>query len=57
MAEPTYPKPDISVEAIGIYYRIVAPLMLPFVEGRLLNLFRCSGTKRTGSRNRSPDGG
>jgi len=53
MAEPTYPKPDISVEAIGIYYRIVAPLMLPFVEGRLLNLFRCSGGRCFFQRNRN----
>lgn len=40
-AEPTYPKPDISVRATTIYYEIVAPLMLPHVERRLLNLFRC----------------
>ena len=39
--EPTYEKPDISVRATTLYYQIVAPLMLPFVEGRLLNLFRC----------------
>src|SRR5205085_9829317 len=39
--EPTYPKPDISVRATTAYYEAVAPLMLPFLEGRLLNLFRC----------------
>lgn len=51
--EPTYPKPDISVEAIGIYYRIVAPLMLPFLDGRLLNLFRCSEGRCLFQRNRN----
>ena len=39
--EPTYPKPDISVRATTLYYQIVAPLMLPTIESRLLNLFRC----------------
>ena len=39
--EPTYDKPDISVRATTIYYEIVAPIMLPFLTGRLLNLFRC----------------
>jgi bifunctional non-homologous end joining protein LigD len=39
--EPTYDKPDISVRATTLYYQIVAPLMLPFAAGRLLNLFRC----------------
>ena len=39
--EPTYEKPDVSVRATTLYYQIVAPLMLPFVERRLLNLFRC----------------
>src|SRR4051794_7572968 len=39
--EPTYEKPAISVRATTLYYEIVAPLMLPFIEGRLLNLFRC----------------
>ncbi len=39
--EPTYAKPDISVRATTLYYEIVAPVMLPFVEARLLNLFRC----------------
>jgi bifunctional non-homologous end joining protein LigD len=39
--EPTYEKPDISVRATTLYYEIVAPIMLPFLRGRLLNLFRC----------------
>ena len=51
--EPTYPKPDISVEAVGIYYRIVAPLMLPFLDRRLLNLFRCSEGRCLFQRNRN----
>src|SRR4051812_6617051 len=39
--EPTYEKPDISVRATTLYYEIVAPIMLPFLDRRLLNLFRC----------------
>lgn len=39
--EPTYPKPAISVRATTLYYEIMAPLMLPFIRGRLLNVFRC----------------
>jgi bifunctional non-homologous end joining protein LigD len=39
--EPTYDKPDISVRATTLYYQIAAPVMLPFLSGRLLNLFRC----------------
>jgi bifunctional non-homologous end joining protein LigD len=39
--EPTYAKPDISVRATTLYYEIVAPIMLPFLDRRLLNLFRC----------------
>ena len=39
--EPTYEKPDISVRATTLYYQIVAPIMLPLLERRLLNLFRC----------------
>ncbi len=39
--EPRYKKPEISVRATTLYYQIVAPLMLPYVERRLLNLFRC----------------
>lgn len=50
--EPTYDKPDISVRATRLYYRIVAPLMLPFVERRLLNLFRCREGKCFFQRNR-----
>ena len=39
--EPTYEKPEVSVRATTLYYEIIAPLMLPFIERRLLNLFRC----------------
>ena len=39
--EPTYDKPDISIRATTLYYEIVAPIMLPHISGRLLNLFRC----------------
>jgi bifunctional non-homologous end joining protein LigD len=39
--EPTYDKPDISVRATTLYYEIAAPILLPFLERRLLNLFRC----------------
>lgn len=53
MAEPTYPKPDVSLQAIALYYRIVAPLMLPFVRGRVLSLFRCVGGRCFYQRNRS----
>jgi bifunctional non-homologous end joining protein LigD len=50
--EPTYEKPDISVRATTLYYEIVAPLMLPFLERRLLNLFRCREGKCFFQRNR-----
>jgi DNA primase len=40
--EPAYEKPDISVRATTLYYEIVAPLMLPFVDRRILNLLRCA---------------
>ena len=50
--EPTYEKPDFSVRATTLYYRIVAPLMLPFVERRLLNLFRCRQDQCFFQRNR-----
>jgi bifunctional non-homologous end joining protein LigD len=50
--EPTYPKPDISVRATTLYYGIVAQIMLPFVERRLLNLFRCREGKCFFQRNR-----
>jgi len=39
--EPTYDKPEISVRATTLYYQIAAPLLLPFAERRLLNLYRC----------------
>jgi bifunctional non-homologous end joining protein LigD len=50
--EPTYEKPEISVRATTLYYQIVAPLMLPFLAGRLLNLFRCREGKCFFQRNR-----
>jgi bifunctional non-homologous end joining protein LigD len=50
--EPTYEKPDISVRATALYYEIVAPLMLPFLSRRLLNLFRCREGKCFFQRNR-----
>lgn len=57
--EPTYEKPDISVRATMLYYRIVAPLMLPFLDRRLLNLLRCREGKCFFQRNREhpPSGG
>lgn len=50
--EPTYDKPDISVRAATLYYQIVAPIMLPFLDRRLLNLFRCREGKCFFQRNR-----
>jgi bifunctional non-homologous end joining protein LigD len=50
--EPTYEKPDISVRATTLYYEIVAPIMLPFVEQRILNLFRCRQGRCFFQRNR-----
>jgi len=50
--EPTYAKPDISVRATTLYYQIVAPVMLPFLSQRLLNLFRCREGKCFFQRNR-----
>lgn len=50
--EPTYEKPDISVRATTLYYEIVAPIMLPFLDRRLLNLFRCREGKCFFQRNR-----
>lgn len=57
--EPDYPKPEISVRATTLYYEIVAPLMLPFMDGRILNLFRCRGEKCFFQRNAEhpPTGG
>lgn len=51
--EPTYEKPDISVRATTLYYQIVAPIMLPFLKGRLLNLFRCRQSRCFFQRNRA----
>lgn len=50
--EPTYEKPDISVRATTLYYEIVAPIMLPFLDRRLLKLFRCRESKCFFQRNR-----
>lgn len=50
--EPIYEKPDISVRATTLYYEIVAPIMLPFLDRRLLNLFRCREGKCFFQRNR-----
>jgi bifunctional non-homologous end joining protein LigD len=50
--EPTYDKPYISVRATTLYYQIVAPVMLPFLSRRLLNLFRCREGKCFFQRNR-----
>lgn len=50
--EPTYEKPDISVRATTLYYQIVAPIILPFLKARLLNLFLCSEGKCFFQRNR-----
>lgn len=50
--EPTYDKPDISVRVATLYYQIVAAIMLPFLDRRLLNLFRCREGKCFFQRNR-----
>ena len=50
--EPTYAKPDISVRATTLYYEIAAPLLLPFAQRRLLNLYRCREGKCFFQRNR-----
>ena len=50
--EPTYEKPEISVRATTLYYQIVAPILLPFLDRRLLNLFRCREGKCFFQRNR-----
>jgi bifunctional non-homologous end joining protein LigD len=51
-SEPTYAKPDISVRATTLYYQIAAPVMLPWIERRLLNLYRCREGKCFFQRNR-----
>ncbi len=50
--EPTYEKPDISVRATTLYYQIAAPMLLPWIDRRLLNLFRCREGKCFFQRNR-----
>ena len=51
--EPQYSRHDIPDEALGAYYRLIAPVMLPFVAGRPLNLFRCEKGRCFFQRNRS----
>jgi bifunctional non-homologous end joining protein LigD len=52
-SEPVYPRPALPPrEAIADYYRLVGPLMLPFLARRPLNLFRCSGERCFFQRNR-----
>jgi bifunctional non-homologous end joining protein LigD len=50
--EPSYDKPDISVRATTLYYQIAAPLMLPSLKSRILNLYRCREGKCFFQRNR-----
>jgi bifunctional non-homologous end joining protein LigD len=51
--EPVYPRPELPPrDALVAYYRAVGPLMLPFLERRPLNLFRCSGERCFFQRNR-----
>ena len=50
--EPSYDKPDISVRATTLYYQIAAPLLLPFVQRRILNLYRCRESRCFFQRNR-----
>jgi bifunctional non-homologous end joining protein LigD len=40
-AEPHFPKPLLDREAIRAYYREMAPLLLPWIAQRPLNLVRC----------------
>jgi DNA primase len=52
-SEPVHPRPDLPPpEALADYYRAAGPLMLPFLERRPLNLFRCSGDRCFYQRNR-----
>jgi bifunctional non-homologous end joining protein LigD len=57
--EPAYPKPEISVRATTLYYQIAAHILLPFLDRRLLNLYRCREGKCFFQRNREhpPTGG
>ncbi len=50
--EPSYDKPDISVRSTTLYYQIMAPVIFPYLSGRLLNLFRCREGKCFFQRNR-----
>jgi bifunctional non-homologous end joining protein LigD len=50
--EPQYSRHDIPDEALQAYYRLVAGIMLPWVAGRPLNLFRCERGRCFFQRNR-----
>src|SRR3954462_6382927 len=52
-SEPSYEKPEISVRATTFYYEIAAPIMLPFLKRRVLNLYRCREGKCFFQRNRA----
>jgi bifunctional non-homologous end joining protein LigD len=51
--EPQYSRHPIPDEALRAYYRLVAPIMLPWVRERPLNLFRCERGRCFFQRNRS----
>jgi bifunctional non-homologous end joining protein LigD len=51
--EPSYPKPDMDREALRNYYLAIAPLMLPWIAERPLNLFRCPSHECFFQRNRN----
>ena len=52
-SEPVYPRPELPpLEAMAGYYSAVAPLILPFLARRPLNLYRCSGERCFFQRNR-----
>jgi bifunctional non-homologous end joining protein LigD len=52
-SEPTYPTPPLPpAETLLAWYDAAAPLILPFVGRRPLNLFRCSGPRCFFQRNR-----
>jgi bifunctional non-homologous end joining protein LigD len=50
-SEPTYRKPPIDKAALAAYYRAMAPVMLPWLAERPLNLFRCPGGRCLFQRN------
>jgi bifunctional non-homologous end joining protein LigD len=52
--EPSIVRPELpSTGEIRAYYETVAPLMLPWVANRPLNLFRCVGSRCFFQRNRN----